>query len=172
MKFLDNKILQESNLVCAFARADKIINDENSSREDLLQSRSFLMEIFGKLEKILAGVKDDDDVSWHPRLLQTIVHCMQGSLSFILGDIPHAENELKVALMNLPGHVQCPVVLVAALGVYSELGRLHCHRKHLEEADKYFLKVVTASSGSEAGPLPYSLQVILPDEFTFFQALI
>ena len=79
---------------------------------------------------------------------------------------------MKVALMNLPGYVQCPVVLVAALGVYSELGRLHCHRKHLEEADKYFLKVVTASSGSEAGPLPYSLQVILPDEFTFFQALI
>ena len=66
---------------------------------------------------------------------------------------------MKVALMNLPGHVQCPVVLVAALGVYSELGRLHCHRKHLEEADKYFLKVVTASSGSEAGPPPYSLQV-------------
>ena len=58
MRFLDNKILQETNLVCAFARADKILNDENSTREDLHQSRSFLVEIFGKLEKILAGVKD------------------------------------------------------------------------------------------------------------------
>ena len=159
MKFLDNRILQEANLVCAFARADKILNDENSTREDLHQSRSFLMEIFGKLEKILAGVKDDEEVAWHPRLLQTIVHFMQGSLSFILGDLPHAENELKVALMNLPGYVQCPVVLVPALSVYTELGRLYYRRKHLEEADKYFLKVITTTSGAEEGPPPYSLQV-------------
>ena len=164
MKFLDSKILQEANLVCAFARADKILNDENSTREDLRQSRSFLMEIFGKLEKILAGVKDNEEVAWHPRLLQTVVHYMQGSLSFILGDLPHAENELKVALMNLPSHVQCPMVLVPALSVYSELGRLYYRRKHLEEADKYFLLVVSAAPGtpgSEAGPPPYSLQVSL-----------
>ena len=100
MRFLDNKILQETNLVCAFARADKILNDENSTREDLHQSRSFLMEIFGKLEKILAGVQDDAEVAWHPRLLQTIVHYMQGSLSYILGDLPHAENELKAGLFD------------------------------------------------------------------------
>ena len=162
MKFLDNKILREANLVCAFARADKILNDENSTREDLHQSRSFLMEIFGKLEEILAGVKDNEEVAWHPRLLQTIVHYMQGSLSYILGDLPHAENELKVALMNLPGYVQCPVVIVTALSVYSELGRLYYRRKHLEESDKYFLKVISATSGTEAGPPPYSLQVSLP----------
>ena len=60
---------------------------------------------------------------WHPRLLQTIVHymqvqiykyieiiyqyvyyiyvhfSMQGSLSCLLGDIPHAENELKGSIL-------------------------------------------------------------------------
>ena len=100
MRFLDNKTLQETNLVCAFARAEKILNDENSTREDLYQSRSFLMEIFGKLEKILAGVKDDEEVAWHPRLLQNIVDYMQGSLSYILGDLPHAENEMKAGLFD------------------------------------------------------------------------
>ena len=75
------------------------------TREDLHQSRSFLMEIFGKLEKILAGVKDDEEVAWHPRLLQTIVHYMQGSLSYILGDLPHAENELKAGLFDFSGPV-------------------------------------------------------------------
>ena len=58
------------------------------------------MEIFGKLEKILAGVKDDEEVAWHPRLLQNIVDYMQGSLSYILGDLPHAENEMKAGLFD------------------------------------------------------------------------
>ena len=61
MKFIENKVLIEANLVCAFARADKILNDEESSREDLLQSRAFLMEMFGKLERITAGLQDKDE---------------------------------------------------------------------------------------------------------------
>ena len=78
---------------------------------------------------------------------------MQGSLSCLLGDIPHAENELKVstlvsvpifihlltaqvAMMHLPGDICTPTHLVAALAVYTELARLYCHRKHYEEADK------------------------------------
>ena len=61
MKFIENRVLIEANLVCAFARADKILNDEESSREDLLQSRAFLMEMFGKLERITAGLQDKDE---------------------------------------------------------------------------------------------------------------
>ena len=61
MKFIENRVLIEANLVCAFARADKILNDEESSREDLLQSRAFLMEMFGKLERITAGLQDRDE---------------------------------------------------------------------------------------------------------------
>ena len=46
--FLSANILRESNLVCAYARADKIINSEDCDHEMMLQARGFLMEMFSK----------------------------------------------------------------------------------------------------------------------------
>ena len=46
--FLPANILKESNLVCAYARADKIINSEDCDHEMMMQARGFLMEIFSK----------------------------------------------------------------------------------------------------------------------------
>ena len=79
MKFIENRVLIEANLVCAFARADKILNDEESSREDLLQSRAFLMEMFGKLERITAGLQDKDegrDTQGSPGTLRNVYHLL------------------------------------------------------------------------------------------------
>ena len=58
-----------------------------------MKARGFLMEIFGKLEA--SGGKTDDPQG-RLEVLKTIVHYMQGCLSWATGDIPHAENELKV----------------------------------------------------------------------------
>ena len=100
MKFLDDNILKETNLVCAFARSEKIINNENSSHDDLVQARAFLMEIFGKLETVMEKLDKNDESCIHPKLLQVIVHCMQGSLAWILNDFAQAENEFKVLKLN------------------------------------------------------------------------
>ena len=94
--FLSENILRESNLVCAYSRADKIINSQDCGLEMMLQARGFLMEIFAKLEKIQSGVGEDDPAGWHPELLKTILHYQQGCLSMVLNDLPNAENELKV----------------------------------------------------------------------------
>ena len=99
--FLPENILRESNLVCAYARADKIINSEDCGQEVMLQARAFLMEIFAKLENIQSGLGEDHPASWHPQLLKTILHYQQGCLSMVLGDLPNAENELKVGLSLL-----------------------------------------------------------------------
>ena len=96
--FLSENILRESNLVCAYARADKIINSDDCDQAMMLQARGFLMEIFAKLEKIQSGVGQDDPASWHPELLKTILHYQQGCLSMVMTDLPNAENELKVSL--------------------------------------------------------------------------
>ena len=95
MKFLKDKILKETNLVCAFARAEKIINSEKSSYDDLMQARAFLMEIFGKLETVVERLDKNDDSFVHSKLLQTIVHYMHGSLAWIIDDSVQAENEFK-----------------------------------------------------------------------------
>lgn len=58
-----------------------------------MKAREFLMEIFGKLE---AAKGKTDDVQGRLEVLKTIVHYMQGCLSWATGDIAHAENELKV----------------------------------------------------------------------------
>ena len=94
--FLPENILREANLVCAYARADKIINSEDCDLEMMLQARGFLMEIFSKLEKIQSNMDKDDPSGWHPELLKTILHYQQGCLSMVLNDLPNAENELKV----------------------------------------------------------------------------
>ena len=95
--FMSDSILAESNLVCAFARAQKIIESEESPYETRGQARAFLMEIYGKLETIHSSlVATRDEAQWHPQHLQTIVHLLQGSLSMNLGEFPNAENELKV----------------------------------------------------------------------------
>merc|ERR1712213_56222 len=77
-------------------------NNEISSHDDLVQARAFLMEIFGKLETVMEKLDKNDESCIHPKLLQVIVHYMQGSLAWILNDFAQAENEFKVAMMNLP----------------------------------------------------------------------
>ena len=98
--FLQEDILKETNMVCAFARADKIINGEDSSYEMMMQARGFLMEIYSSLERITESLGGGDSV-WHPHLLQTIIHYQKGCLSTVLGDLPNAENELKVVRTSL-----------------------------------------------------------------------
>ena len=100
MKFLEDNILKETNLVCAFARTEKIINNEKLSQDDLMQARVFLMEIFGKLETIVERLDKNDDRRDHSKLLQTIVHYMQGSLAWILNDSAQAENEFQELYSN------------------------------------------------------------------------
>lgn len=160
MKFLDARILAETNLVCPFARAEALIDQDDPSRESLLQSRSFLMEVFAKLETIMEKLDKEDEARNHAELLQTVVHYMQGTVSWSLGDGGHAENELKVALMNLPQDVIQPAKVMLALSVWTELARLYCQRKHFEEADKYYARVSTNASKylSKETSDPFSLQ--------------
>ena len=100
--FLPESTLVESNLVCAFARAKKIIDCEDLPYETRGQARAFLMEIYGKLETIASGMdSQNDEAFWHPKQLQTVVHLLQGTLSLNMGDFPNAENELKVIICNL-----------------------------------------------------------------------
>ena len=125
MKFLDAKILAEANLVCPFARAQALIDQDDPSADSLHQSRSFLMEVFAKLETILERLDKDDEAREHVELLQTTVHYMQGTVSWSLGDGGHAENELKVAMMNLPKDVIHPakarILYLGLLAVSREL---------------------------------------------------
>ena len=94
--FLKDEILKDSNLVCAYARADKIINSDDCSYEMMMQARAFLMEIYSKLEKIVEAGGKQSPSAWHGELLKTIIHYQQGCLSTVLTDLPNAENELKV----------------------------------------------------------------------------
>ena len=98
--FLQEDILKETNMVCAFARADKIINGEDSSYEMMMQARGFLMEIYSSLERITESLGGGAVSVWHPHLLKTIIHYQQGCLSTVLGDLPNAENELKVVRIS------------------------------------------------------------------------
>ena len=65
MRFLDKKFYKRQILSVPSQGVTKfsMTRIAHCTREDLHQSRSFLMEIFGKLEKILAGVKDDEEVA-------------------------------------------------------------------------------------------------------------
>ena len=99
--FLPENILRDSNLVCAYARADKIINSEDCDHQTMVQARGFIMEIFSKLERIQSGLGEDHPAGWHLELLKTILHYQQGCLSMVLCDLPNAENELKVGLLLL-----------------------------------------------------------------------
>ena len=97
--FLADFILAETNLVCAFARAKQLLDSDEFLYETRGQARSFLMEIYGKLESI--KTKQGKDGEWHANHLQTIVHLLQGSLSLNLAEFPNAENELKVMASDL-----------------------------------------------------------------------
>ena len=95
--FIPDSVLADSNLVCAFARAQQIIECEAEPYEIRGQARAFLMEIYGKLESIASNMDSTkDEAYWHPKHLQTVVHLLQGTLSLNLGEFPNAENELKV----------------------------------------------------------------------------
>ena len=97
--FLPDSVLAESNLVCAFARAQKMIECEEIPYETRGQARAFLMEIYGKLETIADRMDNKKDPArWHPKHLQNVIHLVQGTLSLNLGEFPNAENELKVFL--------------------------------------------------------------------------
>ena len=96
--FLPDTTLGDSNLVCAFARAQKIIDCEDLPYETRGQARAFLMEIYGKLESIANTMDSKTDAAyWHPKHLQTVVHLLQGTLSLNMREFPNAENELKVS---------------------------------------------------------------------------
>ena len=162
MKFLDDKILAEANLVCPFARAELLLNEDDPDREALLQSRTFLMEVFSKVEMIRDKLDTDDEARDHCHLLQTILHYMQGVVSWSLGDTAHADNELKIALTNISDDVAAETVLTSA-SINTELARLYCQRKHYDEADKYYSKVTALVTRYEQSQScdPFSLQVSL-----------
>ena len=66
--------------------------------------------------------------------------------------------------MNLPDNVSNPASILIAVNIYTELARVHYQRKQLEQADNYYLKVISAALHYDKthGDKPYSLQVIIP----------
>ena len=89
--------IKRINCAHLWSRADKIINSEDGDYEMMKQAREFLMSVYSKLEEISSGLGQADPAVWHPELLKTILHYQQGCLSMVLGDLPNAENELKVS---------------------------------------------------------------------------
>ena len=67
-------------------------------------------------------------------------------------------------MMNLPDNVSNPASILIAVNIYTELARVHYQRKQLEQADNYYLKVISAALHYDKthGDKPYSLQVIIP----------
>jgi len=118
------------------------------------------MEIYGKLESIASSMdRKKDPAFWHPLHLQSVVHLLQGTLSLNLGEFPNAENELKIALTNLEPCVSDPRIIVTAICIYNELGRLWWERKDFKESEKFFLKTESAARDFiERNLDPYSLQ--------------